>query len=175
MGRGPGRPGQRQGQVQDTGVWSRVKEAPPPLGSPRQLQFAFASKRGQALPFGPGVFEVSYSGPNALLFVASFQTPPACRHAVPVPVPVVAPQPSHPALLSGHRAAVSRGPGAAPPPPFSGFSLRRACPAPGLNVGTTVVVISLFCQVPYRLFQVTLAFTMEDTRSYSKLGGNSGI
>lgn len=116
MGRGPGRPGQRQGQVQDTGVWSRVKEAPPPLGSPRQLQFAFASKRGQALPFGPGVFEVSYSGPNALLFVASFQTPPACRHAVPVPVPVVAPQPSHPALLSGHRAAVSRGPGAAPPP-----------------------------------------------------------
>uniref|UniRef100_A0A673V865 DnaJ heat shock protein family (Hsp40) member C4 n=1 Tax=Suricata suricatta TaxID=37032 RepID=A0A673V865_SURSU len=84
-----------------------VKEAPLPLGPPSLLQFAFASKRGWTLPFGPGVLEVwSHPGPNALLFVASFHQPSACRHAVPVPVPVVAPQPSLPAILSDHRAAL---------------------------------------------------------------------
>ncbi|KAM8818708.1 dnaJ homolog subfamily C member 4 isoform 2-T2 [Rhynchonycteris naso] len=44
-------------------------------------------------------------GPNALFFVASFHQLPACRHAALVPLSSVAPQPSHPALRTGRRAA----------------------------------------------------------------------
>ncbi|XP_066215821.1 dnaJ homolog subfamily C member 4 isoform X2 [Saccopteryx leptura] len=61
---------------------------------------------------GHGLFplppECLKSGSNALFFVASFHQLPVCRHAAPaapVPLSALAPQPSHPALRRGRRAA----------------------------------------------------------------------